>query len=83
MIDAVFAHRTQFAFTVMFHYLFPILTMGLGFSIAVLSTMHLVTSDQRYATAARFWARIFAINFALGVVYQQRHLFIPGGVLHS
>lgn len=68
MIDAVFAHRTQFAFTVMFHYLFPILTMGLGFFIAVLSTMHLVTSDQRYATAARFWARIFAINFALGVV---------------
>jgi cytochrome bd ubiquinol oxidase subunit I len=68
MIDAVFAHRIQFALTVMFHYLFPILTMGLGFYIAVLSTMHLATDDQRYATAARFWARIFAVNFALGVV---------------
>lgn len=68
MIDAVFAHRIQFAFTVMFHYLFPILTMGLGFFIAVLSTMHLATGDQRYASSARFWARIFAINFALGVV---------------
>jgi cytochrome d ubiquinol oxidase subunit I len=68
MIDAVFAHRIQFALTVMFHYLFPILTMGLGFYIAVLSTMHLATDDKRYATAARFWARIFAVNFALGVV---------------
>jgi len=68
MIDAVFAHRIQFALTVMFHYLFPILTMGLGFFIAVLSTLHLVTGDKRYATAARFWARIFAVNFALGVV---------------
>ncbi len=68
MVDAVFAHRIQFAFTVMFHYLFPILTMGLGFFIAILSSMHLATGDKRYATAARFWARIFAINFALGVV---------------
>jgi len=68
MIDAVFAHRIQFAFTVMFHYLFPILTMGLGFFIAVLSTLHLATGDKRYSTAARFWAKIFAVNFALGVV---------------
>jgi cytochrome bd ubiquinol oxidase subunit I len=68
MIDAVFAHRIQFALTVMFHYLFPILTMGLGFFIAVLSTLHLATGDKRYATAAQFWARIFAVNFAIGVV---------------
>jgi cytochrome d ubiquinol oxidase subunit I len=68
MIDAVFAHRIQFAFTVMFHYLFPILTMGLGFFIALLSTLHLATGKEQYAQAARFWAKIFAINFALGVV---------------
>ncbi|HVA01021.1 MAG TPA: cytochrome ubiquinol oxidase subunit I [Terriglobia bacterium] len=68
MSEAVFAHRIQFAFTVMFHYLFPILTMGLGFFIAVYSTLHIVTKDQRYADAAQFWAKIFAINFALGVV---------------
>jgi cytochrome d ubiquinol oxidase subunit I len=68
MNGAVFAHRIQFAFTVMFHYLFPILTMGLGFFIALFSTLHLVTKDERYSNAAQFWARIFAINFALGVV---------------
>jgi len=68
MNGAVFAHRIQFAFTVMFHYLFPILTMGLGFFIALFSTLHLVTRDDRYSNAAQFWAKIFAINFALGVV---------------
>ncbi len=68
MNEAVFAHRIQFAFTVMFHYLFPILTMGLGFFIALFSTLHIVTNDKRYADAAQFWAKIFAINFALGVV---------------
>ena len=68
MTEAVFAHRVQFAFTVMFHYLFPILTMGLGFFMALLSTFHLRTGDRRYASAAQFWAKIFAVNFALGVV---------------
>ena len=67
-MNAVLAHRVQFAFTVMFHYLFPILTMGLGFFIALLATLHLRTGDERYRMAARFWARIFGINFALGVV---------------
>jgi cytochrome d ubiquinol oxidase subunit I len=65
---AVFAHRIQFALTVMFHYLFPILTMGLGFFIALLSTLEIVKNDPRYGAAARFWAKIFAVNFALGVV---------------
>ena len=68
MNEAVFAHRIQFAFTVMFHYLFPILTMGLGFFIALFSTLNLLSKDSRYADAARFWVKIFAINFALGVV---------------
>ncbi len=68
MADAVIADRVQFAFTVMFHYIFPILTMGLGFFIAVLSTMGLVTQREHYGTAADFWAQIFAINFAIGVV---------------
>ena len=68
MNEAVFAHRIQFAFTVMFHYLFPILTMGLGFFIALFSTLYMLTKDKRYADAAQFWAKIFAVNFALGVV---------------
>jgi cytochrome d ubiquinol oxidase subunit I len=68
MSDAAIAGRAQFAFTVMFHYLFPILTMGLGTLIAVLKTLQMVKKDDRYGAAARFWAKIFAANFAMGVV---------------
>jgi cytochrome d ubiquinol oxidase subunit I len=68
MTDAAIAARWQFAFTIMFHYLFPILTMGLGVLIAVLKTIELRSDDPVYGTAARFWARIFAITFAAGVV---------------
>ncbi len=68
MTDAAIAARWQFAFTIMFHYLFPILTMGLGVMIAVLKTIELRSGNPLYGTAARFWARIFAITFAAGVV---------------
>src|SRR5436190_11082328 len=52
----------------MFHYLFPVLTMGLGVLIAVLKTIERRTGNAAYGAAARFWARIFAITFASGVV---------------
>ncbi|HET9000544.1 MAG TPA: cytochrome ubiquinol oxidase subunit I [bacterium] len=68
MTDAVIADRIQFAFTLMFHYLFPILTMGLAPLIVVLKTLHLLRRDEKYAAAARFWTRIFALNFAVGVI---------------
>src|SRR6516225_10085422 len=70
MTDAVIADRIQFAFTLMFHYLFPILTMGLAPLIVVLKTLHLLRRDEKYASAARFWTRIFALNFAGGVIGQ-------------
>jgi len=68
LADAFIAARWQFAFTIMFHYLFPVLTMGLGVLIAVLKTLEFRTKDQHYGSAARFWARIFAVTFATGVV---------------
>src|SRR5262245_51397611 len=68
MGDAVSAARFQFAFTILFHYLFPILTMGLGVLIAVLKTLHLAGKGEIYADAARFWAKIFALTFGMGVV---------------
>jgi cytochrome d ubiquinol oxidase subunit I len=68
MNDATIAGRWQFAFTIMFHYLFPVLTMGLGVLIAVLKTIEVRTGTAAYGVAARFWARIFAITFATGVV---------------
>lgn len=68
MESALLVHRLHFAFTVTFHYLFPQLTMGLGLLIVILKSLALRTDDERYNDAARFWAKIFAINFALGVV---------------
>jgi cytochrome d ubiquinol oxidase subunit I len=67
-VDALTVHRLHFAFTVTFHYLFPQLTMGLALLLVILKTMALFRKDERYDVAARFWAKIFAINFAIGVV---------------
>src|SRR5579862_5349970 len=61
-------HRLHFAFTVTFHYLFPQLTMGLAPLIVILKSLYLKTSNPVYNRAARFWAKIFGINFAIGVV---------------
>jgi cytochrome d ubiquinol oxidase subunit I len=68
MEAALGIHRLQFAFTVTFHYIFPQLTMGLALLILILKTAALRTGEERWNLAARFWARIFAISFALGVV---------------
>ena len=68
MNDALIADRWQFGFTIMFHYLFHVLTMGLGVLIAVLKTVQLLRGDERYGALARFWAKLFAITFAMGVV---------------
>jgi cytochrome bd ubiquinol oxidase subunit I len=68
MEPALEAHRLHFAFTVTFHYLFPQLTMGLALLMVYLKTKALTTGDEHYNKSARFWARIFGINFAIGVV---------------
>ncbi len=68
MNSALLVHRLHFAFTVTFHYLFPQLTMGLAPLIVVLKTLALRTGNPKYGDAARFWAKIFGINFVLGVV---------------
>jgi len=67
-MDALTIHRLHFAFTVTFHYIFPQLTMGLALLLVVLKTMALRTGNEHYNRAVRFWARIFAVNFAMGVV---------------
>src|SRR5512145_2667028 len=68
MDSALAIHRFHFAFTITFHYIFVQLTLGLGFLIFLLKTMALRTGNEHYNDAARFWAKIFAVNFALGVV---------------
>jgi cytochrome d ubiquinol oxidase subunit I len=68
MEDALIMGRFQFAFTVMFHYLFPQLTMGLALLIVIMKGLAIRKNDEFYNQGARFWAKIFAINFAVGVV---------------
>ena len=66
-MDALVAHRLQFAFTVSYHYLFPQLTIGLALLIVVLKTMAL-RGDRVANESARFWAKIFGLTFVMGVV---------------
>jgi cytochrome bd ubiquinol oxidase subunit I len=68
MEQALTVHRLHFAFTATFHYIFPQLTMGLALLLVYLETKALRTGDDRFHRAAKFWARIFGINFAVGVV---------------
>ena len=67
-MNALLVDRIHFAFTIIFHYLFPQLTMGLALLIVILKSVALRTSKNEYNEAAHFWARIFAINFVMGVV---------------
>jgi len=67
MSDPAFWHRLQFAFTITYHYLFPQLTMGLAWFL-VFWKWRALKGDARAGDAARFWARIFGLNFAVGVV---------------
>src|SRR3989475_2101149 len=67
-MDAITAHRIHFAFTATYHYLFPPLTMGLALLIVILHSRALRSGEAHYDRAARFWGRILAINFAMGVV---------------
>jgi len=68
MDSALAVHRLHFAFTIVFHYLFVQLTLGLSLLVFILKTLHLRTGSPAYSASARFWTRIFAINFAIGVV---------------
>ncbi len=68
MDDPAFWHRLQFAFTITYHYLFPQLTMGLAPFLVFWRWRALRTGSEAHAKAARFWSRIFGINFAVGVV---------------
>ena len=67
-MDALAWNRFQFGFTITYHYLFPQLTMGLAFLILVFKILAVRTGNAHYNEAARFWGRIFGINFAVGVV---------------
>ena len=68
MGDTELIHRLQFGFTISYHYLFPQLTMGLAVFLVAFKALALRRRDSSYDEIARFWSRIFALNFAMGVV---------------
>lgn len=65
-LDAVMLSRIQFAFTVMFHYLFPPTSIGLGVLLVAMEGLYLKTGNQVYKAMARFWTSVFALVFVLG-----------------
>lgn len=67
-IDAVLLARIQFAFTISFHIIFPAFSIGLSAFIATLEILWLRSGEAHYHTLARFWTKIFAVSFAMGVV---------------
>lgn len=67
-MDAVLLSRLQFAVTVGFHFLFVPLTIGFALLVAVLETLYIRSGDAKYKSMAKFWGKLFTINFVLGVV---------------
>ena len=67
-LDPLILSRLQFAFTIIFHIIFPTFTIGLSAYIATLLVMWMRTGKQQYRLLARFWTKIFAVSFAMGVV---------------
>lgn len=66
-MDVEILSRLQFAGTIMFHYLFPPLSIGLGLQLFLNELAFVWTKNPAWEAAARFWTRIFAVNFAMGV----------------
>jgi len=67
-LDPLFLSRLQFFWVVAWHILLPAFTIGLASFIALLETLLLATGREIYLSLARFWTRIFAISFGMGVV---------------
>jgi cytochrome d ubiquinol oxidase subunit I len=67
-MDVEILSRIQFAFTVAFHYIYPPLSIGLGLIMVVFESMYLRTKKKEYEVLAKFWTKIFAITFGIGVV---------------
>lgn len=67
-MDVEILARIQFAFTVGFHYIYPPLSIGLGLIMVIMETIYLLKKDDKFHILARFWTKIFALTFGIGVV---------------
>jgi cytochrome d ubiquinol oxidase subunit I len=66
-MDVEILARVQFALTIMFHYIYPPLSIGLGLVMVVIEAIYLKTKNPVYLQMAKFWTKIFALTFAMGV----------------
>src|SRR5688572_28765363 len=66
--DALLLARFQFAFTISFHFIFPALSIGLASYLAVLEALWLKTGKALYLDLYKYWLKVFAVTFAMGVV---------------
>jgi len=66
--DPVLLSRIQFAFVVSFHAIFPVFTIGLASYIALLEGLHFKTGNPQWAQLSKFWTKVFAVTFGMGVV---------------
>jgi cytochrome bd ubiquinol oxidase subunit I len=66
-MNAELLARLQFSFTIMFHYIFPPFTIGIGFLLVIYESLYLTTKDKIYEAITRFWIKIFAACFSVGV----------------
>ncbi len=66
-MDVEILARIQFAFTIAFHYIYPPLSIGLGLIMVIMEGQYLRTGNKVYETLARFWTKIFALTFGIGV----------------
>jgi cytochrome d ubiquinol oxidase subunit I len=67
VMDVEILARLQFALTIMFHYIFPPLSIGLGLIMVIIEGLYLYTKEPEYRVMAQFWTKIFALTFAIGV----------------
>ena len=67
MHDVLWLSRLQFAFTISFHYIYPPLSIGLGLILVLIEGLWLKTKNPLYHQLARFWTKVFALTFAMGV----------------
>lgn len=66
-MDVEILSRIQFAFTIAFHYIYPPLSIGLGVILVIMEGMYLKTKDKFYENMTKFWVKVFALTFAIGV----------------
>lgn len=66
-MDVEILARIQFAFTIMFHYIYPPLSIGLGLLLVMMEGIYMKTGNKTYHRMARFWTKMFAVTFAIGV----------------